>query len=465
MKSSGDDSRGASGNDMAGIEFEQLRLIEESRRYIDTCRVDGVNVGESELCRICVWAPGPSKRVFDSLRGTKFSFAQKLLCLLEAAVKPTYHVVTSSNPTGSSDLVVVAWVLRENFTADGFHNDRYFGVSSRDDLSITWVLLSADGFVPDQVASNVRLIVPKQKALFGRLAALFRLLWMLAKCRGGTRSRSWHEVLTVGSPAEVMTVTIVPSLAATALDARVLLAYEAQGYHHGIVQRLRTRVPGVRVIGYFHSALPPLPTDVLYRDGAPDVLLVNGSGQAQILVEHLDWPTACVRAIPALRYREGVAVAPSGEIYLPYTLGSVAIWATAFGGYLESLPPASLSPLRVRNHPIMLNSSAHLRFSETLNNLLAQYADRFSTAPDARCISIFFGITAANLECLEAGISVVQISDDPVTELRTHALWDGLRVRRVADNVFEYELLHPNSYIKRSAPGRKLRDVLALAEV
>ncbi len=465
MKPAGDEGRGTSSNDMAGIEFEQLRLIKESRRYIDKCRVDGVNVGESELCRICVWAPGPSKRVFDSLRGTKFSFAQKLFCLLEAAVKPNYHVVTSSNPTGSSDLVVVAWVLRENFTADGFHNDRYFGVSSRDDLSITWVLLSADGFVPDKVASNVRLIVPKRKKLFGRIAALVRLVWMLAKSRDATRSQVWHTILAVGSPAQMMTETIQRSLSPSSLNPQVLLAYEAQGYHHGIIQRLRTSVPGIRAIGYLHSALPPLPTDFLHRDGAPDCLLVNGSGQARILVEHLGWPTASVRPIDSLRYRENVGVPQLGNVYLPYTLGPGDSWTTRLGAYLDAQPPGSLSPLGVRNHPVKRNSPPHLRLVEQLSALLERYSDRFSTEPDARQISVFFGITAANLECLEAGISVVQISDDPVAELRTHALWDGLRVRQVVDNVFEYELLHPNSYIKRGAPGRKLRDVLVLAEL
>ncbi len=465
MKSSDDEGRGASGNDMAGIEFEQLRLIEESRRYIDKCRVDGVNVGESELCRICAWAPGPSKRAFDSLRGTKFSFAQKLLCLLEAAVKPNYHVVTSSSPRGSSDLVVVSWVLRENFTVDGFHNDRHFGVSSRDDLSITWVLLSADGFVPDQVASNVRLIVPQQKMLFGQFAAFFQLVWMLARSRGATRRQAWHAIPAVDSPAQVMTETIQRSLSPSSLDPQVLLAYEAQGYHHGIIQRLRTSDSDIRAIGYLHSALSPLPTDFLHRDGAPDCLLVNGSGQARILVEHLGWPTASVRPIDSLRYRENVGVPQLGDVYLPYTLGPGDSWTTRLGAYLDAQPPGSLSPLGVRNHPVKRNSLPHLRLVAQLSALLERYSDRFSTEPDARQISVFFGITAANLECLEAGISVVQISDDPVAELRTHALWDGLRVRQVVDNVFEYELLHPNSYIKRGAPGRTLRDVLALAEL
>ncbi len=465
MKSPGDERCGDLDNDMAGIEFEQLRLIEESRRYIDKCRAEGVNVGESEFCRICAWAPGPGKRVLDLFRGLPVARASSARLLVGALLRPAYRIIHCENRTELSDLVVVSWVSRDEFSDDGFHDDRYFGVSSRDDLSITWVLLSADGFVPDRLANNICLVVPTTKSVHARLVLLFRLIYRVTVCRGSVRRRQLHAISAAGSPAEAVAETVERSLASTALDACVLLAYEAQGYHHGIVQRLRTRVLGVRVIGYFHSALPALPTDVLYRDGAPDVLLVNGSGQAEILVKHLDWPIACIRAIDSLRYREGVAVPTSEEIYLPYTLVSRGSWSAAFGAYLETQAPASLGHMRVRNHPDKHQSHEHLRLIEEFGDILAQYADRFSTAPDARRISVFFGITAANLECLEAGISVVQISDDPVVEIRTHALWDGLRVRQVVDNVFEYELLHPNSYIKRGVPGRTLRDVLALAEV
>lgn len=448
------------------IESEQLRLIEEGRLYLESCSSNGVDVAESELCRLAAWAPGPSRNVLDSFRGRPFSLKRKLLCLLEAALKPTYRLVSADGPAGStSDLVVVSWVSRKDFADDGFHDDRYFGVSSRDDLSVNWVLLSVDGFVPARVAENVRIVVSKRRSVLARLRQLGRVLTIVAASRGLERDHGMHAMSALGSPSRIMARTIESSLASDAAEFGVLIAYEAQCYQHGIVQRLKSKLPSVQVTGYLHSALPALPTDFLHRDGAPDVLLVNGSGQAHILLKHLGWPAGSVVAIEALRYQEGSLVPEAGEIFLPYTLTPDNNWLAVLSAYLEAQRPASLAPLVVRNHPYMFDSPEHLRLTRELDSLLVRYSNRFSDGHAARHLSILFGASAAGLECVEAGIELVQFSNDPVTEVRTHCLWDELQVRSVVDDAFEYDLLRPNAYIRRGQAGRKLRDVLVDSEL
>ncbi len=447
------------------IESEQLRLIEESRRYIASCRSNGVDVAESEFCRIAAWAPGPGRDVLDSFRGRPFSLKPKVRDLIGATLNPPYRLVSPDGPAGLSNLVVVSWVSQGEFTDDGFHDDRYFGVSSRDDLSVNWVLLSIDGFVPATVAANIRVVVHKRRSVLGRLSKFVRVLKIVAASRGLESGQSMHTILALGSPSRTMARAIESSLASDAPEAGVLLAYEAQCYQHGIVQRLKMRLPGVRVTGYLHSALPPLPTDFLHRDGAPDVLLVNGAGQAQILLKHLGWPSGSVVPIASMRYQDGVHVPKAGDIFLPYTLTPGNNWLAVLSAYLEAQRPASHAPLVVRNHPRMFDSPEHLRLTRELDSLLARYSNRFSDGHTARRISILFGTSAAGLECVEAGIDVVQVSNDPVTEVRTHCLWDELQVRSIVDNVFEYDLLLPNAYIRRGESGRKLRDVLADGQV
>ena len=79
----------------------------------------------------------------------------------------------------------------------------------------------------------------------------------------------------------------------------------------------------IRTVGYLHSALPPLPTDLLYRAGAPDVLFVHGSGQAQTLRSQLDWPGERLQTIPSLRYRRDRGGSFEGFVFLRGAEGGV----------------------------------------------------------------------------------------------------------------------------------------------
>ena len=61
--------------------------------------------------------------------------------------------------------------------------------------------------------------------------------------------------------------------------------------------------PKINIIGYDHSAPHANPLNLLYREGAPDLLFVNGKSQKNYLINYLDWPSEKIKIVPSLRYK------------------------------------------------------------------------------------------------------------------------------------------------------------------
>ena len=81
-----------------------------------------------------------------------------------------------------------------------------------------------------------------------------------------------------------------------------LFPYEAQPHQHFITKELKRNNNKLKIIGYMHTVLPPVPLDYVKREGHPDVLLVNGIDQKIFCVKNLDGKKKEVRNIVSLRY-------------------------------------------------------------------------------------------------------------------------------------------------------------------
>ena len=53
-----------------------------------------------------------------------------------------------------------------------------------------------------------------------------------------------------------------------------------------------------------HTVIPPLPLDYIKRAGYPNLLLVNGITQKDILCEKLGWKKKDIKNITSLRYKK-----------------------------------------------------------------------------------------------------------------------------------------------------------------
>ena len=101
---------------------------------------------------------------------------------------------------------------------------------------------------------------------------------------------------------------------------KFIFPYEAQPHQHFLVSEIKKKIQRVKVIGYMHTVIPPLPLDYIKREGYPNLLLVNGITQKNILCEKLGWKKKDVKNIASLRYKSKSAFYFGKNIFLPYFL-------------------------------------------------------------------------------------------------------------------------------------------------
>jgi hypothetical protein len=201
-----------------------------------------------------------------------------------------------------------------------------------------------------------------------------------------------------------------------------------------------------------HAVIPALPSEYLYREGAPDHLLVNGSGQKDILCERLGWPRARVTAVPSLRYHRDRAPEFDGMVLLPYSCHADAV-ARKFESFLSAAAPASMPRWRIRIHPARSQHPQHRALAQRLEKIASRYADRMTGTPDVVRQTVIFGATAAVVEALERGFEVVHLCADPLFEKYSPEIWKELDVHVIATGVFRYALRKPGTYIRLSDAG------------
>ena len=213
-------------------------------------------------------------------------------------------------------------------------------------------------------------------------------------------------------------------------------------------------------IGYLHSLLTPLPCELIYRSGAPDLLLVHGESQIKILQTILNWPKSKLLLIDSLRFRLNDSNSLSNKIFLPMTISNANLYIDEFKKLLVNSPVNYFSRFDIKNHPVMMNSKKHLYLKRELENIMDLYNNRFTNTSSNKNISIFFGVTAAIFEALEKGLNVIHICSDPVFESHSEKIWPNLKVKQLSKFVFHYNLVLPGKYIIFGQADKTLNKII-----
>lgn len=421
----------ATGEDLGA---EQLRLIERSRRFLAARQARGVDVAVDPECYLNSWAPGLGNA---RLRRLAFGWRAEPALLLAlardcaAALRPVpRHASPASGGGEDFEHVIVSWALPADFDEHGGFQDRYVRLASRDTPRTLWFLMLLSGSPPARTAPNVRVFQRRGNGL-DRTAARTRL----------------GRISATASEAADAAETLVRYLKAGRIS-QVVMPYEAQPFQHAINLAAKAHDPRISTVGYVHSALPALPTDYLFRDGAPDRLLVHGAGQAEILSRHLGWPQERVQVIRSLRYLRDAPVPFAGHILLPYAFSDPDFIARRVAAVLEAAPPASMPAWKVRNHPVRHDSERHLALVTRLEAVIARYADRTSAAADVAGQTLMIGATAAVVEALERGLRVVHVCANPLFEKHCSGIWTRMDIEELAPNVYRYRLRDAGAYIQ-----------------
>jgi hypothetical protein len=430
------------------IGYNQVKLINKGFRYIQKLDEKGVNVYSSAYCYLNSWShvPGFTKLKFWEIGFVSFfkSLIINIKSIIAIGYLSGYKIVINQIGNLRANNLIITWCRKEDFDESGKFYDRYFKIKSQNTINEIWFLISIDNYTPKELEKN--LIILYKSELYKKfdfiyffntlikefIRSKFNFIYFLHNC-------SYATIFS-----EIVSDSLINSIKGFKI-VKACLPYEAQPLHNNIFNKLQRL--NIHTIGYLHSALPPLMTDLIYRSGAPDKLFVHGKGQIEILNKFLGWPNDSLVFCKSLRYRSNLSFNMSGYVFLPYDFFNLNLYIKEVEIYLSNSPNNSLPRLALRNHPHKSNSLKHKRLIQKLETLFITYKDKFDSSNYNRKMSLFLGATAAIVEALELGVEVVHIVTDPVFESHSNLIWENISVERNSDYCFSYKIILPGDYI------------------
>ena len=170
---------------------------------------------------------------------------------------------------------------------------------------------------------------------------------------------------------------------------KFILPYEGQIFQNYILSSVNKKT-AVETIGYIHSALPPLPSEYIKRQGSPKKIIVHGNLQKKILLKNLGWSRKEIFLKSSARYKYNNKKYFKNKIFLPMTFEDKNLLLIYLENFLKKQKKNSLHPFKIKNHPLMSNSQNHLRFIQNINQLFKKYYFKFDKKNKIKVQIYFF---------------------------------------------------------------------------
>ena len=341
--------------------------------------------------------------------------------------------------------LLISWCKVTDFNSDGVYLDRYFNASSTDCKDVLWLLISLDSNIPKIIPRNVKIYSKIKVGLWEGLFFTFKVV-IKEIFKNSFRPNLFKHSLSAESVFGRKIADVCSKLNRVYNFSIVLLPYEAQPFQHAVYLKLKEENVNIRTAGYLHSSLPPLPTDLIKREGAPEIVYSHGSAQIEIMIKFLGWKVENLKLIKSLRYRLDSTDSFESWIFLPYSFSNGQLIISAMTEFLQSVEAFSLPKLKLRNHPAKFESKIHLELVDDIENLLRSFGNKFDEF-SSRKVSVFIGATAAIVEAIERGIEIIHITANPVFEAHTSEIWNEFDVKALGKNIFRYRLEKKGIYI------------------
>ena len=442
---------------------KQIQIIEYVKDYLKKAESENIITPLSGFCYFPIWSETPGHaKIKLWLKGWLFSFKFLFILLkniLAIASNSKYFVCNNYDSSKKYNTLILSWAFRENFQTDGSFIDRYFNENSKNLPDSHWILISMDGYVPFNLDKNITLIKKKKNFFKYNFFYLIKIFVLLVIESRFSLKKILHY-FSFHSYFAKQICLIVKKILKNNNYKTVLMPYEAQPFHQFTISEVKNIDKKIKTIGYFHSMLPPVPCDFVYRSGAPDLLLVHGESQAEVLQSKLNWPENKLLLIKSLRFRSDANKSLSKKIYLPYILDRKRILIKEFKELLINSPKNNFPKLKIKIHQANLNSKKHLNFQNELQKIMEMHKDNFSNNSLEENISIFFGVTSSIFEALETGTKVIHICSDPLFQSFNEKMWPNLKTKKLNNFTFSYHLVLKGKYINFGTKKNTLTSTL-----
>ena len=425
----------------------QIKIINEAKSFLEKIDFSKIDSSFSSFCYFSSWAETPGYARLK-LKNEGFSFFIKFLKILfknilVIASHASYIEINNKIELKKYEFLILTWAFKKNFQSDGSFQDRYFNQNSKNLQNSYWVLISMDGYVPPNLDNNIK-IIKRKKGLFKyNFFSLIKILFLtIISCKFSLKN-IYHSIFFHSYFAKIISKIVIKDIKKNNFKS-VLLPYEAQPFQNNLFSEIKKYNEKIVNIGYLHS-ISPLTCELIYRSGSPDLLLVHGKSQIEMLITKLNWPRKKILLIKSLRFNEDKSL--SKKIFLPMAIHNFQKFLNEFKKLVIDSPKNNFPKFDIKDHPAITNSKKHLFLKKQLEKIMEIYKDRFSDSTTNKNMSIFFGVTAAILEALEKKVNVMHICSDPIFQSYSEELWPNLEVKQVSKFTFNYNLSSSGNFI------------------
>lgn len=421
----------------------QLEASQAIRKYLEDLKKKNVNIGKSAYTFVATWGDnvGFEYLKYKTLKTSNiFSFLKLFFKDLYSAISISDFELLNLFKTSNQKKIIFSNASLKDFNSDGSYNDRYFKINSERHNEFIFILIYSDYIEPKKISSNILLLRHGQKLSLKKFLTFF---WKFINTKL-KKKYFFHEYSNASCLSEKLFLTLEKNINLINIS-KIFLPYEGIPYQQYLSLELKKINKKIKFIGYDHSAPHAVPFHMFFRQGSPDLLLVNGKSQKNYLINYLNWPEDKIEVVPSLRYKKDSNEKFKNLIFFPWKITNEKIILRDLKSLLESYKSNSLNNFLVKTHPTCIDPKKQDKLKKDIESLLKIYEDKLNNNKDKT--SIFIGSTTGVIVALEKGLDVIHICFDPLFESYSSKMWPELNVTSVSRNTFIYKLKKKQSFI------------------
>ncbi len=431
--------------DLTNIGSKQIKILKDSSRLISS--YNDCNIESDSSFFLTSWCSGLGNLNLREISKIKFNPILKLCEIFKVLFSnsniKSLKILDNKKNKKSYDNLIISYLDEKNFK-NNYYYEKYFGLHSNTLKKTLLILIPLNKININKKyynLNNLSIIDIRYdnyfKNFFFTTIKIFIILTYSLINKKLYSNKISNSTFNIFLKKEILKKIKQKAI------KRLIFPYEAQPHQHELVKYLYKKTK-IKIIGYMHTALPPLPADYIKRRGAPKKILVNGIIQKQIMNKFLGWKKNEVNNIVSMRYKPKLILHFQSKIFLPYDFSSSAQIIKSLEKLIYNSKKNYLPKFKVKNHPSKIHSKKHLKLEKKINDILKKYKFKLANSLKNKNISIFVGSTASIAECLERGITALHITENSLFESLNPKLWPSILATQLFNNVFKYKVKNQN---------------------
>ncbi len=432
----------------------QVNLIKKTKKFISIFQTKKFKPFNNSIFYLGNTSTYVGSYILDSLSEKKKNFFLNFYIILKdflyglnynnyKVIKPLKRIRYNK--------IIITWAFEDNFKKDGSLNDRYFNINSKQVNKILWFIIFQGKKVPKKIDDNLVLLIPEVKKSFNFLKIInynikhFSFLF-----------KDFRYFLALISNYNYFADIFAKSIKGFLVKELkfIITPFEGQPFQQKFFKKIKDQNKNLKIIGYAHAPPLPLPSNLIFKSGSPDQILVNGKDQKYCFNKILGWKKSQIKVFPSFRFIKSNRKSEN-IIFLPLNIRNINEVLSNFKLLIQK-QKLDYKNFKIRNHPAAMFSKRNNYVIKKLK-LSIQNSESLKQKIKKRKYQIFIGTSGAIIESLERGNKVIQICDDPLYDIYSSKIWPSIKTTKIDKNIYTYELKKKGNLIKFGTNNKVLK--------